>query len=192
MKTSRRTITFLLLILFLTLGIVSPVMAHGDGEKLEISYVPIGPYKISAWSLPGVLRTGEVHFATAVVDDNLEPVTDCDIKIQLTPLDENGSPLLLQTRAPIPETLFRHEIEEDIYEPGRYQVTVLLTDPKGNEGQTSFEVEIIEIPLYIKIPLFASMAFVAVVGLMLVQKGIVLFGLWQPKKAKKPVLRRPV
>lgn len=177
-------------LLILLFGPVSPIFAHGDGEKLEISRVPIGPYHISAWSLPGILRTGEIHLAAAVVDSNFDPVTDCDIKFQLTPLDSTGKNILLQTRAPIADTLFRHEIEEEIHQAGRYEVTVFLTDPQGNEGQTSFEVEIIEIPLYIKIPIFGAMGFVGLVGLMLAKKGVVLFGLWQPKEVKKPIVRR--
>lgn len=190
MNTKRIT-QVLLTLLFSITGIVMPVAAHGDGEQLEIYRIPVADYYVSVWSLPGVLRTGEVHFETAVFNQNYEPVTDCDIKILLSPVDAPDQAIELQTRVPTQETLYRHEIEHMVTTADEYQITVLLTDPAGNEGQTEFQVEVIEVPLWIKIPLYISMVIAVSIGLLLLKQGLVVFGLWKPKQVNKPALKRP-
>ena len=192
---TNRFLKILLLTVLISLGWVSTASAHGDGEKLELYRVPVGDYYVSVWSLPGVLRTGEVHFETAVFDQNYRPVTDCDIKIQLAPADNPTQSVTLQTRQPTPETYYRHEIEEDVWEADLYDISVFITDPTGNTGQVAFQVEVIEIPLWLKIPIYSGLTVAAFSALFLLQKGLVLFGIWKPKPAqiKHPATpKRPV
>ena len=188
---AKRFLKILILSLFLCLGWVSIASAHGEGEKLEVYRVPVGDYYVSVWSLPGVLRTGEVHFETAVFDQNYRPVTDCDIKIQLASADDPTQTVLLQTRQPTPETLYRHEIEDDVRQADLYDITVFLTDPAGYTGQVDFQVEVIEIPLWLKIPIYSGLTVAATAALFLLQKGLVLFGIWKPKTAQIKHPERP-
>ncbi|MEM7331081.1 MAG: hypothetical protein AAF490_03240 [Chloroflexota bacterium] len=173
------------------LGWATTVSAHGEGEKLEIYRVPVGDYYVSVWSLPGVLRTGEVHFETAVLDQNYRPVTDCDVKIQLSPVNNPEKAIILQTRQPTPETLFRHEIEDNVWQADQYHITVLLADPAGYTGEVDFQVEVIELPLWLKIPIYSSMTIAALAALFLMQKGVVIFGIWKPKTVQSRHLARP-
>lgn len=191
MSTSRILLT-LFAILLIAAGIVSPVAAHGDGEKLELYRVPVADYYVSVWSLPGVLRTGEVHFETAVFDKSFRPVTDCDIKLFLTPNSNPNKTIELQTRQPTAETLYRHEIEEIIESADQFDITVLLTDPAGIQGQTQFQVEVITIPLWLKIPIYTGMTVAALAALFLIQKGLILFGIWKPALVKKQSIKRPI
>ncbi len=192
---TKRFLTIIILCLCVCLGWVSSVSAHGQGEKLEVYRVPVGDYYVSVWSLPGVLRTGEVHFETAVFDQNYRPVVDCDIKIEMTSVDDPSKSVILQTRKPTPETYYRHEIEDNVWIADQYNITVLITDPEGFEGQTAFQVEVIELPFWIKVPIYSGLAVAAFSALLLLQKGLIIFGIWKPKtiQSKQPTRpKRPI
>lgn len=190
MRTKQLLLT-LLATLILIMGIASPIAAHGDGEQLELYRVPVSGYYVSVWSLPGVLRTGEVHFETAVFDQDFRPVTDCDIKLLLTPINNPAKAVQLQTRKPTAETYFRHETELDILKAEQFNITVLLTDPAGNQGQTEFQVEVIDIPLWLKLPIYTGITVATLAALFLMQKGLTLFGIWKPQATVVETVRRP-
>lgn len=188
MRTWRLTliITFLLTI---ALGYTAPVNAHGSGKIAELYLVPVGPYYLSVWSSPGVLRTGEVHFATAVKDAESVAVLDCNVRITLTPLDSDQEPIELTTRVPTEATNFEHEIEYIMKEPGRYNVVVDVEDPSGNGGTANFDIEVIALSIWTKVFLYSVVFFTSFVGLLLVKQGLVLFGLWKPKQLSRSVVR---
>jgi hypothetical protein len=170
-----------LLALFISLLFVRAAHAHGEGKILEIADVPIGPYFLNVWSGPGVLRAGEVHFTALVVDENNVPVSNCNVKLQLTPLNgNNDETILLQTRPATLETFFEHETEYNLDREGRYEVAVIVTDSSNNGGTAVFNIEIIKIPFWIQASLYLAVGLASFLALFLFVKGIILFGLWQP------------
>ena len=188
MRTWRLTliITFLLAI---ALGYAAPVFAHGSSKIAELYLVPVGPYYLSVWSSPGVLRTGEIHVATAVMDEESVAVLDCNVVITLTSLDSTQEPIVLTTRVPTEATNFEHEIEYVMEEPGRYKVQVNVEDPSGNGGTADFDIEVIALSIWTKVFLYFTAFFTSFAGLMLAKQGLILFGLWKPKQLNRSIVR---
>ena len=190
MNTKRILLTFLT-ILLITFGIVSPVAAHGENAKLEYSRIEVGPYLVSIWSAPTFLRAGDVRFETLVTDADYVPVLDSAVDVVLTSLDSDIAPIHLVSDSPTASTNYSHEANHVLTEPGRYNVAIIIQDETGEVGRKEFEVEIVDVPLWIKVYMYLSLLATAVLGLSMLIKGLLIFGLWQPAQKKRRVVRRP-
>ena len=190
MNTKRILLTFLT-ILLITFGIVSPVAAHGENAKLEYSRIEVGPYLVSIWSAPTFLRAGDVRFETLVTDADYVPVLDSAVDVVLTSLDSDIAPIHLVSDSPTASTNYSHEASHVLTEPGRYNVAIIIQDETGEVGRKEFEVEIVDVPLWIKVYMYLSLLATAVLGLSMLIKGLLIFGLWQPAQKKRRVVRRP-
>jgi hypothetical protein len=141
-----------LLASLLLLPIERPLYAHGGGTP-RLTAVPVGPYRLYAWSDPEPWRAGEVHLSLAVTMPNPEsnsnqveiPVTDVDITVTYTPMQDNA---IDATAAPVVVKAMRQEFLADFYyeaDPtltrvGEWQITVDVVGPEGS-GSTQFAME---------------------------------------------------
>lgn len=190
MNTKRILLTFLT-ILLITFGIVSPVAAHGENAKLEFSRIEVGPYLVSIWSAPTFLRAGDVRFETLVTDADYVPVLDSAVEVVLTSLDSDVAPIHLVSESPTAATNYSHEANHVLTQPGRYNVSVLIQDETGEVGRKEFEVEIVDVPLWLKIYMYLCLVATAGLGLSMLIKGLLIFGLWQPTQKRGRVVQRP-
>jgi hypothetical protein len=68
----------LLPVLLLTVALLlvsSSADAHGSGYY-QIRGAQIGPYAVHVWVAPGMLRTGDIHVDTVILDKDGEPALD--------------------------------------------------------------------------------------------------------------------
>ena len=171
-----------LVALQLTLS-AKPAAAHGEGRTLQLAETPIGAYAVTVWTSPGYLRTGEVHFSTAILDADRKPVTDCIVQLSIVPFDMEGDPILLVAQGATPATLFEYEMALDIQKSGRYQVDLLIRDGVEIVGTTTFDLEITGVPFFIQLQLlFSSLVVLAAVS-MLIYRGLILSG-WRPSQVQ--------
>lgn len=151
-----------------------PVAAHGAGGLLQIDKLPLGPYTVMIWTSPSILRPGAVHVETTVLRGE-HRVTNCRIKVLLTPLDQAG-PLLQAEAGPANATNeFRHEAAFALDEPGRYAVSVSILDPAGRGGDASFEMEIRRVPAFVQGLIYLQIVIITLAALWILKTGSELF-----------------
>lgn len=164
--------------LFLALLFLLPiarVAAHGEGQTLLVDHAPIGEFFLTVWAQPAVLRPGEVHFSAEVTDGTAAIVDGCTFEFAIRHLGEAG---------PAPVTLLSppgpNEVAIILDASGRYDATVMVTEPGGAGQMKQFEFEIAELPrtarLTVQILTLGSM----VVGAWLLMEGVRTFNLWRP------------
>ena len=178
----------------LLLAINSQLLAHGANGKLQFSQTEVGPYFVSIWSEPAIMRTGDIRFEAFVVDSTLTPDFDCAVEIKLTSLDSDRAPIYLQTQAPEDGVVnLTHEINYSLMDAGRYSVDVTVVDAAGAVGVKQFEIEVTSVPVWLKIGMNGFLLLILVIVLSMLMKGLSLFGLWQEvKPGVKPTGRRPI
>lgn len=126
--------------------------AHGGGTP-RLTSVPVGPYRLYAWSEPEPWRVGQVHLSLAVTIPNPDsasnqiemPVTDVDVTVTYTPISNN---LIEPSMAPIVMQAVRQEFLSDFYyeadptltRQGDWQIHVDVSGPEGS-GSTQFLME---------------------------------------------------
>ncbi|MEM7116739.1 MAG: hypothetical protein AAF614_30170 [Chloroflexota bacterium] len=183
----KRTISSIIAICTLLLGWTQPLFAHGEGETLQLSQVVVGTYHLSVWSSPSYLRPGEVHFSAVLADAAKKPILNHPLEILITPLDSSADPIRLQTRNATAVTHFRYETEYWLTENGRYQIEVFIPD---TDNSVNFDIEIIDTPPFIQLPIYLSFAMVGFGLLMLLSRGLTLFNLWRPTTIQRPIKRQ--
>lgn len=129
-----------------------PLYAHGGGTP-RLTSVPVGPYRLYAWSEPEPWRVGQVHLSLAVTKPNPDtnsnqieiPVTDVDITVTYTPMKDNEIDPSVE---PTVVTAVRQEFLSDFYyeadpiltREGDWQITVNVDGPEGT-GSTQFDMQ---------------------------------------------------
>lgn len=157
-----------LVVLFLT---ALPVRAHGEDGTLVLENVAVGPYELTTQMWPEVVRTGEVYLATMVTADGT-PVLNCDVFIQLTPLDHESPVLFAQMRPADVSHHFWHEIELTLADEGRYEVQVVVQDQAGNGGQASFEIEARPSSAWMIALIYGQLTMAPLIGFWLIRQAI--------------------
>jgi hypothetical protein len=133
-------------------AMAAPIFAHGGGTP-RLTSVPVGPYRLYAWSEPEPWRVGEVHLSLAVTKPNLEsdtnqveiPVTDVDITVTFAPVGDNAD---ARAAAPIVVKAVRQELLSDFYfeaDPtlpldGDWLIHIAVKGAEGS-GETEFSIE---------------------------------------------------
>ena len=169
-----------LALLVLLVTSTQPVAAHGQGQTLELAQAPVGPYYLSVWSAPAILRPGEIHLAAVVTDEAGQPVPDCDVSLEIVPLTREQKPITVMAQPLTDGKDYRHEAQLNLPTIGSYQVVVTVRDPAGLGDEARFNIEITAVPPGTKILLYISIGLTVVVALELLKRGLILFKLWQP------------
>lgn len=135
-------------LLLLVLGIflwVYPVVAHSEDGVLQVANAPVGNYYLSVWTYPGMLRAGGIHFMVAVVDAVTQEVTtDTAVSVYVHSADQNT--LVASAQGAV--GLHTHHpafygTDVIIKTPGRYQVTLQVGNPAGQQEELTFEIEVV-------------------------------------------------
>ncbi|MCI0725425.1 MAG: hypothetical protein L0332_01675 [Chloroflexi bacterium] len=138
--SSRLPIFVSLLLLALLLSF-RPVSAHGGDALLQLANAPAGPFRLSVWTYPPVLRPGAVHFTVSVMGAASSILTpDTAVVIQATPNDEHMAPVTSQAILEPESRLYEADLV--IQGTGRYQVAVQVSD-SGRQGQATFDIEVV-------------------------------------------------
>ena len=194
---SRRWVMMLVLISIIAMLAAPPLFAHGGGTP-RLTNVPVGPYHLYAWSEPEPWRVGQVHLSLAVTKPNPEsnsnqieiPVTDVEIIVTYTPIDDNDDIGGANPSEPIVVQAVRQEFLSDFYyeaDPtltrvGDWQITVDVSGPDGS-GSTQFAMETLP-ERTLNWTLIASAGAVVVVILALI-------ALWSRSQKPAQPTRRP-
>jgi hypothetical protein len=186
----RYKVIVLVLCFIVTSGWARQAAAHGSGETLQLSQVAVGSYALSVWTSPDYLRPGEIHFSAIVVDETQNPAVDCVVEIQITPLDFSAESVHLITGAATAVTQFKHEIAYPIQKKGQYRVTVSVVDKANSIESTHFDIEIVEISFWMKLPIYLAMLVAGGAALLLGKQALSLFNLWQAPQLRRPTSQR--
>ena len=133
------------LFLLIALG-VQPVAAHTEDAIEQLSQVPMGPYRMTVWTYPGVMRAGAIHYTVALVDTtaDLQPLNHANVLIKAMPLTGQA--------AEISDTAVQgvdltnpsfYETDLVLTKRGDYQIEVTLQDLSGQIYTQSFQIEIV-------------------------------------------------
>jgi hypothetical protein len=129
-----------------------PLYAHGGGTP-RLTAVPVGPYRLYAWSDPEPWRVGQVHLSLAVTMPNPDansnqiemPVTDVDITVTYTPIQDNAvdtsaEPVVVKAMRQEFLSDFYYEADPTLTREGEWRITVAVVGPEGS-GSTEFPME---------------------------------------------------
>jgi hypothetical protein len=157
------------LLLFLGLLSLCPegaAMAHGGGT-LRLSNAPVGPYRLSIWTQPDVLRVGEVHLTLGVTEPGPEgsleagpPILDATVVITARPLSGGEIVELLASRDNAANKLF-YEADFELDQPGTWRFDVQVSGPQGG-GAAGFESDVSP-PSALNVPLLAGVGVILAV-----------------------------
>jgi len=167
-----------LFLLFLVLLLsVQPVAAHGDGAVLRLAGAPAGPFTLNVWTYPGYLVPGTVHFSVAVLEAaSGSPLPATAVFIQATPLEEENSTTQISSRATLEYQTLLHEGYLDMQEPGRYQVTVQVAASTEQQGQVTFEIEIVSGTGF-KLMIILFMGATGIIAIWFAREGLRTWGI---------------
>jgi hypothetical protein len=85
-----RTILMVTLLLTMTLQVAS---AHGEDRTLQLSNATAGPFRVTVWTAPGILRTGEIHVEAAVIGVDGASLRDVLVQVDVSSLAGNAEAL---------------------------------------------------------------------------------------------------
>jgi hypothetical protein len=167
--TRTRPARFLLPLLLITLALMlagSQVDAHGSGFY-QIRGAQIDPYFVHVWVAPGVLRTGNVHVDTVILDTEGNPALDTLVRVTIVPLESEATPLVSLVGEPNWEYPYSRGASFRIDTPGMYRLEVMVSDSSGAGGMTSADVEVTTIGWHVKAMILALGLFSAATGVWL-------------------------
>ena len=140
--------------LLLVIGILlilhpNPAAAHNGGEPRLVD-VEAGDFRLSVWTLPVPLETGELNFIVFVSESSTEdenafirantPVLDANIELFIEP-EGGGERLVVNPDHELATNKLFYETYFDLLEPGRYTAFVSVeSDGKRGEAEFSFEL----------------------------------------------------
>lgn len=165
------------LIMALLSLLARPVLAHGEDRMLQQANIATGAFRLTVWTSPARLRTGELHVETSVLDRDGTPDETYVVQVSLTPVDRPG-PVLAALSVPVAgaEAGLR-EAAFTVAEPGRYRVETTLFDETGMAGQAAFEVEITPVPHFVQVGIYLLLGASILAGVWMLWNGVdVWFG----------------
>ena len=169
--------------ILLLLFSVQPLAAHGGDRMLQLSDVAAGPFRLTVWTSPSILRTGEIHVETAVIAENGVPMKDSLVYVELTPLGWVGQTYQTYARAAVEPNAFIQEAAFKLDKPGAYQVTITAMDQADRIGRTQFEVEVIDISTPVKAGIYGLLLASLVAAVWICKQGLVIwFGGYRSNK----------
>jgi hypothetical protein len=143
--------------------------AHGNDRTLYLSDVPVGSYTLSAWTSPAVLRTGEIHVEVSLLDMDGVPVQDALIYVTVSPLDGMGEPLSVVAHPS--HSNLAQEAAFWLEQPGRCRIEIAVADADGGVGNTTFDVEILSVPLIVQVLIYVQIVASFIAGIWILKMG---------------------
>jgi hypothetical protein len=176
-------IVFLLCTLWLLVGPAAPVGAHGGNRTLQLMNTAAGSYRLTIWTAPSILRTGEIHVEVAASDSSGQPLQTGLVHVEVIPSTQTES---LQSALALPVAETKGTLREAkllVEKPGLYQIAVTVVDELGAEGRVSFDVEVVQVPQGIQLLIYALLCVTLAAGFWLLKEG---FGIWSQRKHRTP------
>lgn len=170
---------FSLILLFLAFLLsVRPAAAHGEGAILRLSNAPAGPFMLDVWTYPDYLIPGTVHFSVSVLEAaSGEPMPATAVFVHVTPLEEQHHPTApVNGRATLDFQTLLHESYLDIQEPGRYQVTVQVAASSEQQGQATFDIQVVS-GTGLKVMIVSFLGITGVISVWFVREGLKTWGI---------------
>lgn len=153
-------------------ALAKPVLAHGIDRTLQQPDVAVGPYRLTIWTAPSRLHTGNIHVETALVSAAGETVHTAAVYVTVMPA---GQAAAVQSAVGYPVQnagQIIHEAALRIDEPGRYRIEVTVVDGAGVSGRTAFEVEVRRVALLTKFLIYLQIVAALLTGFWLVRQGL--------------------
>lgn len=149
-----------------------PLLAHGEDRFLQEANLAVGAYRLTLWTAPARLRTGEMHVEMTLFGPNGRPDQRSAAHVTLTPLDQVG-PTLATFSIPVAgaEDGLR-EAAFHVAQPGRYRVETTIYNEDGAAGKAAFEVTISRVPRWIKLSIYGLLGASLIAGAWMLRKGI--------------------
>lgn len=137
---------YLVIQLFLLVaGPAPPALAHTEEALVQLSQAPVGPYRATVWTYPGMMRAGTIHFTVSLLDTAVaQPLNNATVIIEATPLAGPGAAISGQAVQGVDDANpFFYETDLLLKESGSYQVKLILQASSGRVYTQSFQVEVI-------------------------------------------------
>lgn len=172
--------TTLMLAFLLTLT-VQAASAHGQDRTLQLSNATAGPFQVTVWTAPGLLRTGEIHVETAVIGADGAPKRDLLVQVDVSSLD-GGAEALRAIAYPAAETNgVTQEAAFMLRQAGNYEVSITLLDADGTSGQISFPVKVVRIARSVRLGIHGLMIGSILASVWMLREGVkIWFGKLTP------------
>jgi hypothetical protein len=174
--------TMWLRILITTLAIllilpVRPVLAHANDRTLQGESLKAGPYRLTVWTAPSRLRTGEIHVETIVFDQAGNVDKKCAVFVALKPLDPELAEYSVLSTPIAGASEGIREARFKVNDPGLYRVEATVVDGTGTGGEVTFQVEVIRVSFLVRFFIYLLLGASALASLWIVAKGLeVWFG----------------
>jgi hypothetical protein len=175
----------LILLLLLCILPVQRVAAHGEGRTLHLSDVDAGSFRLTAWTVPARLRTGEIHVEMTVRSGADRPIWDhLLIQVVVRPTGSPGQPLTTLARPAGQPAGAIYEAAFVLQQPGHYRVDVTIWSAQGLRGTATFPIEVVQVTGFTKSLIYVQllMSFM-VAGWFLKEGRRVWFGKGNPTKS---------
>ena len=142
---------FLILLVIAVILMIQParISAHNGGEPRLVD-VEAGDFRLSVWTLPVPLETGELNFIVFVAESSTEdenafvrantPVLDANIQLIIEPND-GGEPLVVKPDHERATNKLFYESYFDLVEEGNYTALVSV-ESGGRSGEAEFSFEL--------------------------------------------------
>lgn len=178
----RRARQWLALVLFVAVCLVfnlRPVSAHGEGGALIVNGVTIGPYRLSMWTSPGVLRPGEVHVETLIVDEEGVPVTGIQVYVGEQGVTSSAPGTAVKAAPATANNGFRHEAILNLSKAGSRRIVIQVIDQEGAVFEVSNEVSVVNIPFWMKTITVLLLVVSSLTGIWILYEGLLVWGMFQ-------------
>jgi hypothetical protein len=153
----------------------APAGAHGSDRTIYLSQVAAGPYTLSAWTSPGILRAGEIHVEVLVLDAGGHPVQDSLIYITMTPLEGAGESLSTLAHPKMAGTMGFQEAAFWVDQPGDCRIEIVISDAAGQSGSAAFEVKVLDVPILVQAILYLLLLASSIVGLWILKLAAIIW-----------------
>lgn len=145
----RSRLASLFLFVFGVLLIIGPFPAAGhNGGEPRLVDVEAGDFRLSVWSLPVPLVTGEANFIVFVAESSDQdsfvrantPVLDANVELTIE-RDGDGSPIVVRPDHEIATNLLFYETYFELTEVGSYS-GIVSVESEGKTGEAGFNFEV--------------------------------------------------
>jgi hypothetical protein len=122
-------------------GVDAPRLAAHGGGIVHLTATPTGPYLLTVWVSPSVVRAGQTIHVSAAVEMDGEPVLDAEVLVNLTHTDPGNS--IQSSAATTDQSVNKLLYEADLLvsEPGTYVVNIVVAGSEG-AGESAFSIEV--------------------------------------------------
>lgn len=165
-----RCLQITLLLAGLLLITKTPIATGHNGGEPRLVDVEAGDFRLSMWTLPVPLETGEVNFIAFVAesssgDDTFvrsnTPVLDATIELVVEPISGGGEVLTITPDHDRATNKLFYESYFELLEPGEY-TAILLVEKDGRTGEAGFSFEVAQGALEINWFRYSGLALMAV------------------------------